>query len=83
MFDITQPFSGLQNGAKVNGATVMIMQRQTDLDNAVKLFVKLHRYGYDINSADLQQDTFELLNLTNLTSNEHNYILKEVNNAIS
>ena len=75
-FDIHNPLSGLQG--EPNGATYMIMQRQENVDNAIKLLVVYYRQGYDINNDELQDEIFDLCNLDYPTLVELDHIQKEV-----
>ena len=75
-FDIHNPLSGLKG--EPNGATNMIMQREQDVENVIKMLVTYYRQGYDINNDELQEEIFDLCGLYNPTVIELSYIQKMV-----
>lgn len=67
----------LVNG-KVNGAAIMVRQRQEDIDNAIEQLVKLYNQKIDINNDDVHDTVLENNNLSDATVDELEYIAKEV-----
>ena len=78
MFDMKNPLSGLHSG-KINGATCMILERQSNCDKIVQEFVRLYKTGiYSIEEYSLQQAVFARYGLKDITYDEKEYIKKEV-----
>lgn len=82
MFDMKNPLSGLQGG-KANGATCMILERQSNCDKIVQEFIRLHKTGvYSIEEDSLQRAVFARYGLKDITYDEKEYIKKEVQRRI-
>lgn len=67
----------LVNG-KVNGAAIMVRQRQESIDNTIEQLVKLYNQKIDINNDDIHDTVLENNNLSDATVDELEYIAKEV-----
>lgn len=67
----------LVNG-KVNGAAIMIRQRQENINATIVELVRLYKQGVDINNDDVQEEVYNNHNLSDATVEELNYIAKEV-----
>lgn len=67
----------LVNG-KVNGAAIMMRQRQEDIDTAIDEFVALYKEGIDINRDSVQEMVMRSNNLLDATVSELNYMAHEV-----
>lgn len=77
MFDMKNPLSGLRRN-KMNGATAMLMQRETDINDTIIEFVALARNGVDINNPSIIHDVIKRNCDFELTDNEYNFIFSEV-----
>lgn len=64
--------------SKVNGAAIMIRQRQESIDNTIEQLVKLYNQKIDINNDDVHDTVLENNNLSDATIDELEYIAKEV-----
>lgn len=73
MFDPSNP----------NPFTMSVMQRQQDIDNAVRYFVDLYYENVDINDAAIQKQVFKHYDLTDLTKAEEAEIARRVEQALA
>ena len=73
MFDPSNP----------NPFTMSVMQRQQDIDNAVRYFVDLYYENVDINDAAVQKQVFKHYDLTDLTKAEEAEIARRVEQALA
>ena len=77
MFDMKNPLSGLHS-SKMNGATAMLMQRETDINDTIIEFVALARNGVDINNPSIIHDVIKRNCDFALTAHEYNHIFEKV-----
>ena len=71
-FDMNNPFSGLHG--QINGATYIIMERQSNCDKVIKELKNLSYRDYDIEDEDLFYCVCARYGLANITREEERYI---------
>ena len=79
MFDVNK---SLMEDGKINGFKAMRLQRKLDIENAIRYFIHLYEDDVVINDIDIIQQVLNRYNLEDASSQELNYIVKEVNKAI-
>ena len=71
------------NPSNPNPFTMSVMQRQQDIDNAVRYFVDLYYENVDINDASIQKQVFKHYDLTDLSKAEQAEIVRRVEQALA
>ena len=71
------------NPSNPNPFTMSVMQRQQDIDNAVRYFVDLYYENVDINDASIQKQVFKHYDLTDLSKAEQAEIVRRVEKALA
>ena len=67
-FNIKNPFTGLHG--ETNGATYMLMQREENLQRAIRYFTSLATDDFDINDIKMQREVLRRYNLEDITHDE-------------